>query len=295
MGRQIWEKTLSLIDRRLGVAYELDELRLVCTPAGVSLAGAPLLEKTDQCLVPRPFDEIDCLVKAAYGASIDPHRFRAGLGVVAVALNRGDIGRALVAVLHMRLPTLTGADADRVARAEGAFAKYSPDQPRDWRGRWADGDGGDRNTGAEQSSPGTATQATGAGQVRGLGAGLNLPLTPVVRPPLPGAIPYVGLWAKPRLYQGGENFPPEEPPPPVEIEPARPAIVPPTTPVGWDVPGQVVNGIYYPPTRRPTFTNGQPWPPATAPEIRRILARIIQCAPKARNTSGGRFHPDSCR
>jgi hypothetical protein len=25
------------------------------------------------------------------------------------------------------------------------------------------------------------------------------------------------------------------------------------------------------------------------------LARIIQCAPTARNTSGGRFHPDSCR
>ena len=24
-------------------------------------------------------------------------------------------------------------------------------------------------------------------------------------------------------------------------------------------------------------------------------ARLIQCAPKARNTSGGRFHPDSCR
>jgi hypothetical protein len=25
------------------------------------------------------------------------------------------------------------------------------------------------------------------------------------------------------------------------------------------------------------------------------LARISQCAPKARNTSGGRFHPESCR
>jgi len=27
----------------------------------------------------------------------------------------------------------------------------------------------------------------------------------------------------------------------------------------------------------------------------RELARIIQCAPKARITSGGRFHPESCR
>jgi hypothetical protein len=27
----------------------------------------------------------------------------------------------------------------------------------------------------------------------------------------------------------------------------------------------------------------------------RILTPIIQCAPTARNTSGGRFHPESCR
>ena len=31
------------------------------------------------------------------------------------------------------------------------------------------------------------------------------------------------------------------------------------------------------------------------PPQRLILARSIQCAPTARNTSGGRFHPDSCR
>ena len=57
---------MSLIDRRLGVAYEADELGLVCAPAGVSLAGAPLLEKTVRGLVPRPFDEISKLATAAY-------------------------------------------------------------------------------------------------------------------------------------------------------------------------------------------------------------------------------------
>jgi len=36
--------------------------------------------------------------------------------------------------------------------------------------------------------------------------------------------------------------------------------------------------------------------PGILPTLRRaILARIIQCAPMARNTCGGRFHPDSCR
>ena len=79
---------MSLIDRRLGVAYGPDELGLVCTQRGVSLAGAPLLEKTDRGLIPRPFDEIDRLAEAAYGASIDPQHFRAGLGVVTDALNR---------------------------------------------------------------------------------------------------------------------------------------------------------------------------------------------------------------
>jgi putative ATP-binding cassette transporter len=32
-----------------------------------------------------------------------------------------------------------------------------------------------------------------------------------------------------------------------------------------------------------------------ASEIRRELARISQCAPMARITNGGRFHPDNCR
>ena len=262
---------MSLIDRRLGVAYEADELGLVCAPAGVSLAGAPLLEKTVRGLVPRPSDEIGKLATAAYGPGFDAHRLRAGLGVVSDALNRGDIGRALVAAMHMRLPTLTRADAERVARAEGAIAKYSPDQPRDWRGRWTDGDGGDRNAVPELSpSPGARGDATITGQDQGPRARLELPLAPPVRPPLPEAVAIVGLWARPRLYQGG-NAPPEDDPPPVDIEPARPVIDPLNTSVGWDVPGQVINGIYYPPTRNPTFANGEPWPRATAPEIRRIL------------------------
>jgi hypothetical protein len=38
--------------------------------------------------------------------------------------------------------------------------------------------------------------------------------------------------------------------------------------------------------------------PVVAPRYaaqRSQLARIIQCAPTARNTSGGRFHPENCR
>ncbi len=44
-------------------------------------------------------------------------------------------------------------------------------------------------------------------------------------------------------------------------------------------------------TRIPVFTRRVP----RDPTIRLQLAWIIQCAPMARFTSGGRIHPESCR
>jgi hypothetical protein len=43
------------------------ELGLACTSAGVSLAGVPLLRRTQAGFIPRPVSEIASLLKAAYG------------------------------------------------------------------------------------------------------------------------------------------------------------------------------------------------------------------------------------
>jgi hypothetical protein len=102
----------------------------------VTLAGAPLLRQTAAGFTPRPADEIAALLKAAYGRDIDPADVSPGLEVIAQALNRNDLGRAMVAALRLRLPDLDWAGAVRLARADQTLAKYDPNEPRDWRGRW---------------------------------------------------------------------------------------------------------------------------------------------------------------
>jgi hypothetical protein len=59
-----------------------------------------------------------------------------GLKVAATALNDGDLGRAMVATLHLRMTNLDTAGAKRIADADAVRAKYDPNQPRDWHGRW---------------------------------------------------------------------------------------------------------------------------------------------------------------
>jgi hypothetical protein len=58
-------------------------LGLSCTPAGVALAGVPLLRDTPAGFVPRPASEIATLLKAAYGADGDPNGLPSRLGAIA--------------------------------------------------------------------------------------------------------------------------------------------------------------------------------------------------------------------
>lgn len=115
---------------------------LNCEESGVSLAGVALLRKTDAGLAPRPAHEIEALIKGAYGRDADVIRLESGLRVASEALNRGDIGRAMIATVLLRLPDLSGDGAAGIARADDVLAKYDPDEPRDWRGRWTAGDAG---------------------------------------------------------------------------------------------------------------------------------------------------------
>jgi hypothetical protein len=136
------EMALSLIDRTYRLQSGVAGLGLECTVGGVSLAGAPLLRATPAGLAPRPMEELGVLLKAAYGRPIDPAGVSPGLRVIAGALNEGGLGRAMVAAVHLKLPAVSPEGADRIAKADGALAKYDANEPRDERGRWtADGGG----------------------------------------------------------------------------------------------------------------------------------------------------------
>lgn len=121
-------------------------LGLSCTPAGVSLAGVPLLRTTQAGFAPRPASEIAALLKAAYGD--DQIQLQSSLGVIAQALNSGDFARAMIAAVHTRTPELSREAAIRLANAEEELTKYNPDEPRDWHGRWTrDGSAGPTSMG----------------------------------------------------------------------------------------------------------------------------------------------------
>ncbi len=126
-------------ENRFQREYNAGGLGLNCTTDGVSLAGVPLLRKTVGGLAPRPLDELAALMKDGYGHAIDTARLRRGLDVIADALNRDDIGRAMVAAIHLRLPSLDQQGAARIAFADEALNKYDPSEPRDAHGRWTTG------------------------------------------------------------------------------------------------------------------------------------------------------------
>jgi hypothetical protein len=114
-------------------------LGLSCTPAGLALAGVPLLHKTEAGFAPRPAPEIASLLRAAYGADGDPTRLRSRLGAIALALNSGDIALAAIAAVHTETPELSREAATRLTKTDEELTKYNPDEPRDWHGRWTGG------------------------------------------------------------------------------------------------------------------------------------------------------------
>lgn len=131
-------------DQTFRLTNDVGSLGLRCTSTGVSLAGIPLLRKTITGWAPRPAAEIDALIERAYGRQIDPASVSPGLEVIAQALNRSDLGRAMVATVRLRLPEVSRERASYLAKAYEAFIKYDPDEPRDSHGRWTTGeDSGD--------------------------------------------------------------------------------------------------------------------------------------------------------
>ncbi|MFI4973868.1 MAG: hypothetical protein ACHP84_04935 [Caulobacterales bacterium] len=216
-------------------------------------------------------------MKAAYGRDIGGARLSAGLGVVADALNRGDLPRAMVAALHLRLSEPSREGAARVAQADEALTKYDPNEPRDWRGRWTTGGGGGSGSPTPARSHRTPFSVEPVGQRRSR-------QSPSPSTPAPDSTPDAsssrGSWGGPAQLYGGQliqvqnlgiggNGPPPEDEPIAEPEPPVEA---PRVPYGWDTPAYTVNHLYHPPIRNPKLRDGTPWPRATPDVIRATLA-----------------------
>ncbi len=116
-----------------------DGLGLWCDADGAFLGGAPLLTARRDSFgslrfAPRRKDEIERLLRSAYGAAFDGNTRMGGLQAVANGLNAGQECRAIIAALHMRLPDLTPSGAraierlDRLIKAEWDESKH-PRQP----------------------------------------------------------------------------------------------------------------------------------------------------------------------
>jgi len=130
------------------VMFKLDQnpdgRGLRCDPGGLFFAGEPLLERDERDQFrPRQPTSIQKVFNGAYGADAQwPSRIRS-IDVVAKALNKGDVARAMMAAVLMRLPKPN--DAIRIRDPEDVLGKagFNQDEPRDERGRWASNGGGD--------------------------------------------------------------------------------------------------------------------------------------------------------
>jgi len=119
---------------------------LVCDEHGLTLGPAQLIYSVRGAAGKRSFrvaklQWLTDVFAVAYGPSFDTAlTYRLSkLDTIAEALTEGRLTQATIAALHLRLPELNTKALERLT----LLAKYSPDQPRDWHGRWTqDGDPG---------------------------------------------------------------------------------------------------------------------------------------------------------
>ena len=128
---------------------------LQCDRTGLALAGVPLLRRNSGRFVPRSPNEIRVLLTRAYQSGLDWDDHLPGINAVAKALNDGDLVRAMIAAVMLKLPELDWNAAARLADAEDILTKggFNPNEPRDERGRWTDGSAQTSDTAGPSSDP----------------------------------------------------------------------------------------------------------------------------------------------
>jgi hypothetical protein len=151
-------------------------------------------------------------------------------------LNEGDVTRAMIAAIYLRLPEVGAEGAARLAAVDAALRKYSEAEPRDWHGRWTTGGaaGGPNPLGSGHSGRHLVDVSTGGEDDDGEAAGIGDNMGPSLKP--------IG--------------------PTGEAPPQDPTLPTPKVPSGWDHPARVENGQQRARERVPLLRNGQPWPTA---------------------------------
>ncbi len=86
-------------------------LGLHCAVDGLFLAGTPLLERQTTGFTARQQGDLETVLSRGYGFSVSLDRVMSGLSAVASALTAGDLCRAHIAAVHLRIPDLPDAFA----------------------------------------------------------------------------------------------------------------------------------------------------------------------------------------
>lgn len=133
---------MSPLERKFRLNDEPDSLGVSCSSAGVFLAGIPLLRKTGARFKTRPAHEIDALIRAAYGADIDPAELVPSLASIAVSLNYLPVAKARIAAGFMRLPDLDRDAVARLAQVEQSLISRRPEEPKESQEDWYAGSAG---------------------------------------------------------------------------------------------------------------------------------------------------------
>ena len=126
---------------------------LRCDAEGLFLGRDALLQRDrDGNFEARPVGELRKVLHRAYGDDANWESHVRSVKLVAAALNKGDLARAMMTAVLMRLPE-PGSPIS-IADVDGVLAKagFDPDEPRDEQGRWT-------TDGSESAAP-AATNAS---------------------------------------------------------------------------------------------------------------------------------------
>ena len=117
------------------LAKRLGDRGVYCGPDGLFVGTAPLLERNAQAprFAPRPLAVINRDLEACYGLRVDLARKMAGFGAVARALDDGDLARACIAAVFLRLPEIPEETPQAFAKcalslAEEGLLRFSADE-----------------------------------------------------------------------------------------------------------------------------------------------------------------------
>ncbi|HEY1504297.1 MAG TPA: hypothetical protein VGF92_08355 [Stellaceae bacterium] len=100
-------------------------LGLCCAEDGLFLGITPLLERSAGAFAPRSQEDLEALLSRGFGFAVSLDRVMGGLGTVAAALTAGDLCRARIAAVHLRISDLPDTFARLDMQLEDVALKLS--------------------------------------------------------------------------------------------------------------------------------------------------------------------------